>query len=243
MTEQPSSDDDAFFEALAGRGTGNAGASALRAALLSEAEVVRLAELAASTQSTPEQTIVRQRIRDALVAEGLLPHGDEAAETRSKSGQAMSSVDLRSGTTRAASAGRSRAASVLTNLLERFRSWSVPQLAGLAASCMLGAVVLVRLGGGGAPEAEDAMRGGQVRSVHVANPAQFGGDLAARINAAGGEATLVQLSETAWMLSVNTSRDAALPAVQALLRQAGVDPNGPPPYEVQLLRAAPSPAR
>lgn len=241
MTEHPSSDDDAFFEALAGRGTGHAGASALRAALRHEAEVIQLAESATTTPPTPDQVLARQRIRDALVAEGLLPREGEAPAGPASSHQ-TARADQRSGGAPPASRGRPPAssASVLANWLDWFRSWSAPQLAGLAASVVLGAVVLVRLGGTGDQfEPEDAMRGGQRPSLSVANPAAFGEALVGRINAEGGEATLVQLSDAAWVLSVNASGDAVLPKVQALLKQAGFTVSGLPPYEFRLLRAAP----
>lgn len=233
MTEQPSSDDDAFFEALAGRGTGHAGASSLRAALRNEAEAIQLAELATTTSPTPEKLLVRQRIREALVTKGLLPHEGDAA-TGVPNGDQVGRADLRSGAT-------ASPASVLANVLDWLRSWSAPKLAGMAASVVLGAVVLVRTGGlGDQPEPNDAMRGRQLPTLSLANPAEFGAGLVERINAAGGEATLVQLSDTAWVLSVNASGDAVLPKVEALLKQSGFSVTGSPPYELKLLRAAPT---
>lgn len=227
MTDQQVSDaDEVFFEALAGRAQGVSGADAMRTALREEAATVEEASSGESAEPTPEQAVLRERIKAKLIAEGafngqLASTGREALADRPMLPKPISHP-------RQAKDGA----------IARFFSWlssfTGPQMAGLAASMMLGVLVVMNMSANDQAKHEDVMRGAASLSVSVADPARDGAQLVERINALGGEAMLVQLNDKEWALSVSVPKSESIKPVRALLQKNGFRVEGLPPYDLIL---------
>jgi hypothetical protein len=235
MADQPSSDpDDAFFEALAGRQSGGSGADALRVALLEEARTVEEASTTPFVQPTQAQLALRARIKAKLVADGTLPAGqaapDAAASTAPKELRWPREAD-RTPTpmTRPAAEG------VISRLVAWLSTWSMPQMAGLAASMLLGTVLVLNLGKmDDGSDRGDVMRGGKNLSISVADPGATAASLASGVQALGGEATVVQINDKQWDLSVAVDKPESNASVRAFLREKGFPVGDLPPYELSV---------
>ena len=122
------------------------------------------------------------------------------------------------------------------SVMARFLGWlallTAPQMAGLAASVVLGVLVVMNMSSIEQPKQEDVLRGSTTLSVSVADPAHAGAELAERIKGLGGEAVLVQLNDKEWALSVSVPRSDSIKPVQALLIERGFSVDGLPPYDL-----------
>jgi hypothetical protein len=230
MTDQQVSDaDEVFFEALAGRAQGVPGADAVRTALREEAATVQEASSGGSAEPTPQQAALRERIKAKLIAEGAF-NGQLASTGR----EAFADRPMLAKTT-------SRPRQAEDGAIARFFSWlssfTGPQMAGLAASMMLGVLVVMNMSANDQANQEDVTRGAASLSVSVADPARDGAQLVERINALGGEAMLVQLNDKEWALSVAIQKPDSIKPVQALLQKSGFQVEGLPPYDLILRKA------
>lgn len=227
MTDRPVTDgDDVFFEALAGRTQGVPGADAMRAALLEETATIQEASSGGCTEPAPEQAALRERIKAKLIAEGAF-NGEMASAGR----EALADRPMLPNPIRQPMKTEGGA-------IARFFSWlssfSGPQMAGLAASMMLGVLVVMNMSSIDQVKNEDVVRGAAPLSVAVSDPARDGAQLVERINGLGGEAMLVQLNDEEWALSVAVPKTEAIKPVQTLLQKNGFQVDGLPPYDLVL---------
>lgn len=230
MTDQQVSDaDEVFFEALAGRAQGVSGADAMRTALREEAATVQEASSGGSAEPTPEQAALRERIKANLIAEGAF-NGQLASAGREPLADRPMLPKPISYPRKAEDGATARFFSWLT-------SFTGPQMAGLAASMMLGVLVVMNMSANDQAKQEDVIRGAASLSVAVADPAHDGAQLVERINALGGEAMLVQLNDKEWALSVAIPKPESIKPVQALLQKNGFQVDGLPPYDLILRRS------
>lgn len=238
MTDHRSTDpDEEFFEALAGRRMGDAGAESLRAALLEEARIIEEAASAPLTQPTPIQLELRARIKAELLANGTfldasanLPPSDQAAHT----------VEQQAVTGFGRSRGRPvpQAPGALSRLTTWLSTWTIPQMSGLAASVLLGVVVVMNVGGlHGDDDQGDVLRGGASLSVAVPDPARVAETLAARVQDLGGSATVVQMNDMQWNLLIEVETAEAIAPVRTFLRKEGFPVGEMPPYELSVMRS------
>lgn len=230
MTDQQVSDaDEMFFEALAGRAQGAPGADAVRTALREEAATVQEASSGGHAEATPEQAALREQIKAKLIAEGAFN-----GQLSSAGGNAVAKQPL-------VAKPISRPRQADDGAVARFFSWlssfTGPQMAGLAASMMLGVLVVMNMSAIDQAKQEDVVRGAASLSVSVADPARDGAQLVERINALGGEAMLVQLNDKEWALSVSVPKSESIKPVQALLQKGGFQVEGLPPYDLILRKA------
>lgn len=236
MSDQRLADpDEEFFEALAGRKPGHLGADALRVALLDEARVVEEASAATPVQPTQAQRDLRDGIKARMLAEGIITDTTARAEPAEQAAQTA-----RPSTQDVASMPKGARVREEPSVLSRFgawlSTWSMPQVAGLAASMVLGVLVVLNLSGtdedsGGG----DVMRGGSGLSVSVEDPGTFAAQLVERVNALGGEATLVQINDKQWALSVTVTKQELVAPIRSFLREKGLPVPDLPPYELTVL--------
>ncbi len=237
MTDPRSTDsDDAFFEALAGRGSPDPGAHALRKALLDEARCIEDVLANASTQATPEQLAQRERIKAMLIAEGVF--NPAAASPAAAPHPQRAEGEPERSTARGSSRPVSRPVeSIVSRLSAWLKTLSSPQMVGVAASMLLGVLVVLNLSSTkDLPGEDDVMRGAPSLSVSVADPETFSAQLADRINALGGEAVLVQINANKWSVSVSVNKPESLKAVGAYLRENGFAVSDTPPYELSVTK-------
>lgn len=230
MVDQRVSDPhEMFFEALAGRAQGQAGPDAMRTALLEEAATVQAASSGEATEPTSEQAALRERVKARLIAEGAF-NGQLASAGR----DAVAAPPV---LPKPISHPRKAEDGAFAQFLRWLSSFTAPQMAGLAASVMLGVLVMMNISANDQAKNDDVIRGAASLSVSVADPARDGAQLVERINALGGEASLVQLNDKEWALAVAIQKSDSSKPVQILLQEIGFQVKGPPPYHLILRKS------
>lgn len=212
MATDDERDTDDYFEALAGRRPGSAGARALRDALQAQANTLREAERATAADLGADEQARMASLKARLQAAGAFR---PAAAPPPAPGW-----------------GARLRALLLGD------SWQRPL--AIAAGVLLASVLALRLGlpGGDDDDPSRTLRGAASRVIVVADPEARSAALQAELRAAGAEVLRVQVNAGEWSLVVEVPEATKLAAVQQRLRAAGFGVDGPPPYELAV-RVAP----
>lgn len=199
---------DDYFEALAGRAPHGSGADALRDALLAEARTLREAEAARAEDLGVAERAEMDGIKRRLIAAGAfrasVPVQPPHPWTRWIGGLFKGLFDS---------------------------NWQRPL--AVAAGLVVATVIVLRLDPGlDADDPSTTLRGPAVSEIEAADAAARSAELERLLVQAGAEVVRVPIDDKRWALQVDVPDAAALPAVQALLREAGFRVEGTPPYEL-----------
>lgn len=210
-TDDPRDADD-YFEALAGRRPGSAGADALRDALQAQARTLREGEQARADDLSAEEQARMASLKERLRAAGAFRPAPVPP--------------------RAPGFGERLRALLLGD------SWQRPF--AIAAGVLLASVLALKLGMpiGEDDDPSRTMRGQPSALIVVADPAAASAALESRLRGAGAEVLRVQINAREWSLEVKVTDAARVSLVQQLLREAGFAADKPPPYEL-LVRGRP----
>lgn len=109
----------------------------------------------------------------------------------------------------------------------------------IAACVMLATVVVVKMAPEVEPDPSTQLRGSSMNEVRVDDPAAVSAALDTDLRSLGADVLTVQISADEWQLLVRAVPPAADPRVTERLRQQGLEPPGPPPYELKIHRQSP----
>lgn len=206
--DQDNTEAERFFETLAGRNDEHPGARRLREAIVAETAIVREAEAAAASM-TAEQRAGMETVRQRLIAAGVF-----AEMPAPKSTSPMGA----------------------TGRLGNWLFGSGMRTMAFAASVLLVSLVALRVVMVEPPESmQETYRGAEESVIVAADPQDAALRLAARIEAAGGQAIAVQINATTWAVSVEVEDISHLEGVKEVLRETGIKTEGAPPYRVKVL--------
>ena len=223
----PAQDDEAFYEALAGRGAPHAGARALRDALVAEARTVEAADLATSADIPAGDRAQLDAVRARLVACGALAAATSAEEPRPHPAPAVPA----SGGARVGTVSAKHLFGMLNEWLAA--GWQKPL--ALACGLLLGTFVVLQMVE--PPESPDVLRGDGML-VHVApDPGAAALRLTNRLTAAGGTVVMVQVNQDEWALQVDADRPDLVAPLRQAMAQEGLSTATPPPFKIEVRKA------
>lgn len=208
MATDPERDAEDWFEALAGRREGEAGARAMREALQAQARTLREAEAARTEDLDAPEKARMDALKARLQAAGAFRPAPAPAP--------------------APGWGERLRALLLGD------SWQRPL--AIAAGVLLASVLALRLAlpGGDDDDPSRTLRGGPGASITAPDPAAKSAALEALLRGAGAEVVRVQVNAGEWSLLVTLPEADRLPQVRQLLRESGFQADGNPPFELSV---------
>lgn len=208
MATDPDRDAEDWFEALAGRRGGEAGARAMREALQAQARTLREAESARAEDLDVPERARMDALKARLQAAGAFRPAP-AAPPAPGWGERLRALLLGD-------------------------SWQRPL--AIAAGLVLASVLALRLAlpGGADDDPSRTLRGAPGSTLVAPDPAARSAALEARLREAGAEVVRVQVNAGEWSLLVSVPDAARLPPVRQRLREAGFQADGNPPFELSV---------
>ncbi len=208
MANDPDRDAEDWFEALAGRREGDAGARALREALQAQARTLREADAARADDLDAQEKARMASLKARLQAAGAFRPAPAPAP--------------------APGWGARLRALLLGD------SWQRPL--AIAAGLVLASVLALRLAlpGGDDDDPSRTLRGTPGATITAPDPAAKSASLETLLRGAGAEVVRVQVNATEWSLLVTVPDAAQLAPVRQLLRESGFQADGNPPYELSV---------
>ncbi len=223
--ENKAPEEDHFYEVLAGRAQGHAGAEAMRDALETEAQTINEAESARADELSVQEKSKMDAIKQQLIDQGafaspISPALDRHREQRRR--KKSSNNDEQT----------------LPNKLVQWlfgHNWQRPMF--IAASMLIATVVVMQtLPKGGDDVESNAIRGKAEASIAVDDPALAAKSLKDQLVSIGAEVILVQINDDEWAIQVGMGKESNQASVKQLIRDKGFVIHGEMPYDLVLRR-------
>lgn len=217
--------DEHFYDVLASRSQGHAGAEALRDALEAEARTLQEAEEARTEDLSVHERSQMDAIKQQLIDQGVLGSPISPALERYQE------------QTRRKKSSNYYAQTLPNKLLQWLLGDNWQRPLAIAASLLVATVVVMQtLPQGGNDVESNVIRGEAGVSVAVDDPAMVAKNLKDLLTKMRAEVVLVQINDDEWALQVSVADKANVDAVRQSIRDKGFDVQGEPPFELSLTR-------